>query len=117
MKVKKAEYFKEYKIKMTFNDGVVKIVDFKPFLKDAKGLLIPLLDLEYFKSFVVDDTTICWPNEVDFCPDVLYEAGKEIREQKAPIKPNTIRRKQSPSKATVKYRSTYAMTKRSQKKT
>jgi hypothetical protein len=82
MRVKKAEYVKDYKIKINFNDEVVKIVDFKSFLKDAKNLLIPLLDIAYFKNFSVDDTTICWPNEVDFCPDVLYDAGQEVKNPK-----------------------------------
>ncbi len=80
MRVKKAEYVKEYKIKLLFSDGVTKIVDFKPFLKGAKNLFIPLLDIKYFKSFAVDDTTISWPNEVDFCPDVLYEKGEDVLE-------------------------------------
>lgn len=80
MRVRNAKYVKDYKIKIIFNNGVVKIVDFKPLLKDAKNLFTPLLNVEYFKSFSVDDTTICWPNEVDFCPDVLYEIGKDIKE-------------------------------------
>jgi hypothetical protein len=62
MRVKKAEYVRDYKIKIVFSDGAIKIVDFKPFLKDAKNLFIPLLDIEYFKNFSVDDTTISWPN-------------------------------------------------------
>ena len=86
MRVKKAEYVRDYKIKIVFSDGAIKIVDFKPFLKDAKNLFIPLLDIEYFKNFSVDDTTISWPNEVDFCPDVLYEIGKNVQEQKKPKK-------------------------------
>jgi len=95
MKVKKAEYVKDYKIKLLFSDGVTKIVDFKTFLKDAKNLFLPLLDLEYVKRFSVDDTTICWPNEVDFCPDVLYEIGKEIEEKEKPKKPLARRHRRS----------------------
>jgi len=95
MRVKKAEYMSEYKIKLLFSDGVTKIVDFKPFLEDAKNLFIPLLDIEYFKSFAVDDTTISWPNEVDFCPDVLYEIGKDVQEQKKLAKPLARRQKQN----------------------
>ena len=93
MRVKKAEYIKDYKIKLLFSDGITKIVDFKTFLKDAKDLFLPLLDVEYFKRFSVDDTTICWPNEVDFCPDVLYEIGKEIQEK--PTKHLARRHKQN----------------------
>lgn len=96
MKVKKAEYVKDYKVKLVFNDGVAKVVDFKPFLKNAKNLFLPLVDIEYFKKFSVDDTTICWPNEVDFCPDVLYEAGKEV-DVEIKSKPKRPRRKASVS--------------------
>lgn len=95
MRIKKAEYVDGYKIKLLFSDGITKIVDFKAFLKDAKNLFLPLLDLEYFKKFSVDDTTICWPNEVDFCPDVLYEIGKEIHKKEKPIKPLPKRHKQN----------------------
>lgn len=86
MRVKKAEYIQDYKIKIIFSDGAIKVVDFKPFLKNAKNLFIPLLDIEYFKNFSIDDTTICWPNEVDFCPDVLHEVGEDIQEKKKPKK-------------------------------
>jgi hypothetical protein len=79
MRVIKGEYIKDYKIKLTFNNNVEKIVDFSSFLKDAKNLSKALLDLDYFKSFRIDETTISWPNEYDFCPDVLYKVGKEIK--------------------------------------
>ena len=91
MRVKKAEYVQDYKVKIVFSDGAIKIVDFKPFLKNAKNLFIPLLDIEYFKRFSVDDTTICWANEVDFCPDILHEIGVDIQEPQKIIK--TERRK------------------------
>jgi hypothetical protein len=85
MRVKQAEYIEDYKIKLLFSDGVTKIVDFKQFLNHTRKLFAPLFDLEYFKSFYLDEITICWPNELDFCPDVLYEVGKNIQEQKKPI--------------------------------
>lgn len=81
MRVKQAEYVKDYKIKLLFSNGITKVVDFKPFLTPARKLFLPLFDLEYFKSFYLDEITICWPNELDFSPDVLYEAGYEIKSQ------------------------------------
>lgn len=79
MRVENAEYVKGYEIRILFSDGKVKVVDFTYFLNDAKGLLRDLLDLEYFQSFKIDDTTLVWPNEMDFCPDMLYEIGKTTR--------------------------------------
>lgn len=95
MIIKQAEYVKDYKIRLLFSNGVTKVVDFKPFLNDKRKLFIPLLDLEYFKNFYVDDITICWPNNLDFCPDVLYDVGKEVKEtvKKEP----SLRKRHTPS--------------------
>jgi hypothetical protein len=79
MRVKKSEYIKDYKIKLLFSDGVTKIVDFEPILNSERKLLAPLLDLKYFKKFYVDEITICWPNELDFAPEVLYKIGIEVK--------------------------------------
>lgn len=86
MRIKQAEYVKDYKIKLLFSDGITKIVDFKPLLKETRRLFIPLLDQNYFKSFYVDEITICWPNKLDFSPDFLYEIGKDFQKQKRSIK-------------------------------
>jgi hypothetical protein len=33
-----------------------------------------LLQPDYFKSVKLDSYgTLCWENEIDFCPDVLYQ--------------------------------------------
>lgn len=78
-KVKKVEYLNGYKLKLKFNDQKIKIVDFSDWLNDGKGYLIPLKDIEYFKKVALDEFeyTIIWPNGADFCPDVLYEIGKD----------------------------------------
>ncbi len=91
MIVKKAEYVKDYKIKLLFSDGITKIVDFKPFVQSTRKLTAPLLNAEYFKSFTVDEITICWPNGLDFAPDFLHEIGKEVQLRKKQMKPS-IRR-------------------------
>lgn len=108
MIVKKAEYFKEYKIKLLFSDGVTKVVDFKPFLTSTRKIISPLIDIQYFKNFNVDGITICWPNGLDFSPDLLYEIGEQILEKVKPSKPLTRRR-------TVRIKAS-AMTKKRTKK-
>ena len=76
--VKKVEYLEEYKLKLSFNDRHVKIVNLDDMLKDAKNMLAPLANLSYFKKVKCDGTTIFWPNGVDLCPDVLYKMGEDI---------------------------------------
>lgn len=78
--VRCVEYVNMYRLKLSFNDGKVKIVDFENRLKEAKNMFLPLRDIEYFKKVKADGTTIIWPNGLDLCPDVLYEIGKEVKE-------------------------------------
>lgn len=78
--VKKINYINGYKISLTFNDKKTKIVDLEPYLD--KGVFLPLKDPNFFNLVKVRYDTLVWPNEADFCPDVLYEIGKETQEQK-----------------------------------
>jgi hypothetical protein len=71
--VVKAEYLKEYEIEVTFEDGVVGIVDFDKLIK-FEGVFSTFRNLIEFKKFFVNQEvgTICWPNGADFSSDVLY---------------------------------------------
>ena len=80
-RVTEAEYIKDYKILVTFNNGVKKIVDLE---KDLWGEMFePLKDKNLFKQLRVnkDIHTIVWPNGADFSPDSLYEIGKPLNER------------------------------------
>jgi len=81
MRVKEIEYIKDYKLKLTFSDKTVKIVDLENMIKKSRGIFSPLKDIDYFKKVLLDDCqlSICWPNGADICPDVLYAMGKEIK--------------------------------------
>lgn len=98
--VKKINSIDGYKISLTFNDKKIKIVDIEPYLD--KGIFLDLKDQEYFKCVKVIDDTIVWPNDTDFCPDVLYELGKEVKEKES-IKKN-ITSEDKPSPASKKFR-------------
>jgi len=77
-RVTEAEYLKDYKILITFNNGVKKIVDME---HDLWGTMFePLKDKNLFKQLRVDKEihTIVWPNGADFSPDSLYEIGKPV---------------------------------------
>jgi len=77
--VKKVQYLEEYKIKLSFDDKSVKVIDLEKMLKNAKNMFLPLKDIDYFKQVKCDGTTIIWPNGVDLCPDVLYKMGKSVK--------------------------------------
>ncbi|MES2345780.1 MAG: DUF2442 domain-containing protein [Chlamydiota bacterium] len=88
--IKKVEYLEDYKLKLHFNDKSIKIVDLTNVLKRAKNMLLPLVEVAYFRQVKCDGTTIHWPNGVDLCPDVLYKLGKNITESKTKRKKPSI---------------------------
>ena len=73
--VKYAAYISEYKLLLTFEDGVVKLIDMEPYLDGE--IFEPLKDIDYFKTVSVhpDIDTIVWDNDADVSLDFLYEIG------------------------------------------
>jgi hypothetical protein len=71
-------YLKDYKLRLTFNNGITKDVDLQNELYGE--VFEPLKDVEFFKQVIVnaDTNTIEWPNGADFAPEFLYEIGQEI---------------------------------------
>ncbi len=70
---------KDYELRITFSDGVVKEVDL---VGELHGEIFePLKDPEVFKQVRVntETNTIEWPNGADFAPEFLYEIGREIK--------------------------------------
>ena len=68
-----AEYIEDYKLRLTFNNGVVRIVDFVPLMQ--KGICKKLQDKDYFRAYTLDPFTVDWNNEIGFAPEYLYEIG------------------------------------------
>ena len=66
-----AEYVVDYKIKITFDNGLSKVVDFSKWL--VGEMFEPLKEKEYFKKFFIDGWTVCWGNGADIAPETLYE--------------------------------------------
>jgi hypothetical protein len=63
----KAEYVGEYKIKFTFSDGVVKLVDFSDFLNNARNPMTKkYLDNQLFAKFSIEYGDIIW-NDYEMC--------------------------------------------------
>lgn len=71
-----ARVFAPYALEINFEDGFTGKVDLKPALWGP--VFEPLLDESFFNQFRLEDGTIRWTNDADFCPDVLRywcEAG------------------------------------------
>lgn len=67
------EYLGEHRLRLTFNDGLVRDLDFAQIIHRG-GVFEPLHDPTYFALVSVDPPTgtIRWPNDVDLDPDVLH---------------------------------------------
>jgi len=63
-----------YRLELTFADGVRGEVDLSERIVGRGGIFKPLEDPAFFRQVRVNDElgTIVWPNDVDFCPDLLY---------------------------------------------
>ena len=70
-----ARYRGEYRIEVTFNDGLNGVVDFRRWLD--LPVFEPVKDLEYFQKFHLDAWTVGWPNGADIAPETLYELVKK----------------------------------------
>lgn len=60
-------------LRLRFEDDVEGVVDISQII-DFTGVFAPLQDREYFVKVYVNPElgTICWPNEADIDPVVLY---------------------------------------------
>lgn len=72
--VTQAEYRGEYRIHITFQDGIEGTIDFALWLDGP--VFEPLKDPQYFQRFFVDGGTVAWPNGADIAPETLYERAK-----------------------------------------
>jgi len=68
-----AIYKGEYKIEVTFEDGVTGIVDFSKFLSNG-GVFEKFRNIEFFKNFRINRelVVLTWGGEVDIAPETLY---------------------------------------------
>jgi len=74
VRVVHAEYVRGYRIKLRFNDGTDKTVDFSGWLRG--DVFKPLANKREFKRFFVAGGTVCWPNGADIAPETLHSAAR-----------------------------------------
>jgi hypothetical protein len=72
-----------YRLRHRFDDGIEGEIDLAPKL-EFHGVFAPLRDPSYFARVRIESGggTICWPNDADIDPVVLYSwvTGKPIPE-------------------------------------
>lgn len=73
LKVVDVDYVGDYTLRLTFNDGVVKVVDLKPYLQGE--VFGELLDKAKFVQYGLTPVTIEWANGADLAPEFLYGIG------------------------------------------
>ena len=78
-------YLKKYQLRLTFDNGITKDVDLQAELYGE--VFEPLQEIELFKQVAVnpDTNTIEWPNGADFAPEFLFEIGREVGPEIAPV--------------------------------
>jgi len=81
--VVKVKSLDNFKLELQFEDGASGVVDVARII-EFSGIFSLLKDKTYFDQVRVnpDIGTICWPNEADIDPDVLYSlvTGEPIPE-------------------------------------
>ena len=73
LRVVDVEYIKDFTMRLEFNDGKRKTIDFLPLLEGK--MYEPLRDKDNFVQFGLTDWTLEWYNGVDFAPEYLYKVG------------------------------------------
>jgi len=73
IEVTQAKYLENYKLLITFNNGIQKTVDLQNELNGS--VFAPLKQLDNFKKFQIKYNTIEWDNGADYAPEYLYEIG------------------------------------------
>ncbi|GBL35869.1 hypothetical protein EMGBS15_14640 [Filimonas sp.] len=67
-----------YSLHILFDNNEWRVFDVKPYLE--RGIFKQLKNQDLFNTVVVNDGTVLWQNEADFCPDTLYELSIVLNE-------------------------------------
>lgn len=73
LRVVDVDYIKDYELLITFNDGIRKRVDLRPYLSGE--VFGELLDKDKFIQYGLTRTTIEWANGADLAPEFLHDIG------------------------------------------
>lgn len=82
------EIIAPFRLRLAFNDGQVREVDFTQHWEDLSGPIFrPLRDPAFFTQVALppDSETIAWPNEADLAAEFLYEIGVSVQTRRSPV--------------------------------
>ena len=77
IKIIKAEYLKNYRIRLFFSDGSHGDFDATDMLRGTGSLLAPLHDTAYFSDFFLELGALCWKNGMELSADSLQRKLEE----------------------------------------
>jgi hypothetical protein len=91
IRIVSAEPLPQYRLKVTFNDGLSGIFDVEP--ERRGGVFLKLLDLKVFNAVTVNPDFGCveWPGGVDLAPDAMHQAVSGSQSQAALHSPAALR--------------------------
>ena len=73
---KSVQPLENYKIIITFQNGEIKQFDVSPLMQYK--IYERLKDKSYFKLAKTDGMCVFWDDEIDLCPDLLYEKSEPV---------------------------------------
>ena len=80
LKIVAAEYVSDYTLRLTFNTGEVRLVDFTPLMQ--KGICRKLQDLDYFSHSVSTPLPLTGMTKLDLLRDICMKEGLLHRNRK-----------------------------------
>lgn len=74
----------DYTILITFKNGEEKVYDMKPLLHYP--MFQPLRNPVFFNTVKTDGMCVFWNDDIDVCPDTLYEKSVPVRSEHLSLK-------------------------------
>lgn len=78
-RIKEVKALEDYQLLVTFDNNEKRIKDMKPYLE--KGVFKKLKDIDFFKSVKLSYGTVSWGEDIDLCPDSIYQTSSVYNEE------------------------------------
>ena len=83
IRITQAVPLEDFRLRLRFNTGEEGVFDMRSYLE--RPAFASLRDQNLFRHVMIDEIagTICWPNGIDFCPDMVYKTAQRISQDGA----------------------------------